>query len=112
MVTEGSSPLWCDEDTTLDEPHFTASGGRPQKAFEETQVPNPHHLLHRNTCVCRLGPGVLGWTQTLRKPSWTEGNKIQACVSGSRAEGTRAPEAGRLPDKLYIWWRDKKEIKD
>lgn len=111
MVTEGSLPLWSDEDT-LDEPHFTASGGRPQKAFEEIRVPNPHHLLYRNTRVCRLGPGVLGWTQTLGKPSWTEGNETQACISGSRTEGTKAPEEGRLPDELYIWRRDKKEIKD
>lgn len=35
MVTEGSLPLGSDEDTTLDEPHFTASGGRPQKVSEE-----------------------------------------------------------------------------
>lgn len=56
MVTEGNLYFCCDEDTPLDVTDLAAGGGT-------LGVLDADSLLR--SCACRVGPRVLGWTETL-----------------------------------------------
>ena len=53
----------------------------------------PTYLLYRKALVCRVGPGVLGGTETLRKPFWTEGNRLRFLLAGGELRRTGAPRS-------------------